>query len=106
MTGKARGFDESGNDVTAGSHLPSAHAKPSSTTPPVHHRHHAHQASRASLSLDEPGLRSSAALILDETHSTVLYSRHADVAMPIASISKLVTALTVADANQARDEGR
>ena len=81
-----------------------AYAKTSSTTTPVHHRHHAHQASRASLSLDEPGLRSSAALVLDETHSTVLYSRHADVAMPIASISKLVTALTVADAKQPMDE--
>lgn len=81
-----------------------AHAKTSGTTTPVHHRHHAHQASRASLSLDEPGLRSSAALVLDETHSTVLYSRHADVAMPIASISKLVTALTVADAKQPMDE--
>jgi serine-type D-Ala-D-Ala endopeptidase (penicillin-binding protein 7) len=81
-----------------------AHAKTSSTATPVHHRHHAHQASRASLSLDEPGLRSSAALVLDETHSTVLYSRHADVAMPIASISKLVTALTVADAKQPMDE--
>ena len=81
-----------------------AHAKTSSTTTPVHHRHHAHQASRASFSLDEPGLRSSAALVLDETHSTVLYSRHADVAMPIASISKLVTALTVADARQPMDE--
>ena len=79
----------------------------SSTTTPVHHRHHAHsqtQANRASFSLDEPALRSSAALILDETHSTVLYSRHADVAMPIASISKLVTALTVADAKQPMDE--
>jgi D-alanyl-D-alanine endopeptidase (penicillin-binding protein 7) len=81
-----------------------AHAKTSSTVTPVHHRHHAHQATRASLSLDEPGLRSSAALVLDETHSTVLYSRHADVAMPIASISKLVTALTVADAKQPMDE--
>ncbi len=77
----------------------------SSTHPAVHHHHHAHtQASRASFSLDEPGLRSSAALVLDETHSTVLYSRHADVAMPIASISKLVTALTVADAKQPLDE--
>jgi serine-type D-Ala-D-Ala endopeptidase (penicillin-binding protein 7) len=77
----------------------------SSTTPAVHHHHHAHaQANRASFSLDEPGLRSSAALVLDETHSTVLYSRHADVAMPIASISKLVTALTVADAKQPLDE--
>ena len=51
-----------------------------------------------------PALRSSAALVFDQTNSQVLYSRHADVAMPIASISKLVTALTVADANQPMDE--
>jgi serine-type D-Ala-D-Ala endopeptidase (penicillin-binding protein 7) len=83
-----------------------AHATSSSgTTTPVHHRHHAHaHTTQTSLSLDEPGLRSSAALVLDATHSTVLYSRHADVAMPIASISKLLTALTVADAKQPMDE--
>jgi serine-type D-Ala-D-Ala endopeptidase (penicillin-binding protein 7) len=81
-----------------------AHATTSSSTTSTqaHHRHtRAHQ---ASLSLEEPGLRSAAALVLDETHDSVLYSRHADVAMPIASISKLVTALTVADAKQPMDE--
>jgi len=49
-------------------------------------------------------LRSAAALVFDETHSSVLYARNADVAMPIASISKLLTALTVADARQPMDE--
>src|SRR5579859_5034239 len=85
----------------------SAHATAasSSSTTPVrhHHRHHAH-VSPVSLSADGPGLRSSAALVFDQTNSQVLYSRHADVAMPIASISKLVTALTVADANLPMDE--
>jgi serine-type D-Ala-D-Ala endopeptidase (penicillin-binding protein 7) len=83
-----------------------ANATSSSTTHPVRHHHsraHAH-VHRASLSADDPGLRSSAALVVDETHSSVLYSRNADVAMPIASISKLVTALTVADARQPMDE--
>ena len=47
---------------------------------------------------DEPNLRSSAVLVLDQTNSSVLYSRRADVAAPIASITKLVTALVVADA--------
>ena len=56
------------------------------------------------MTADDPGLRSSAALVLDETHSSVLFSRNADVAMPIASISKLLTALTVADARQPMDE--
>jgi len=77
----------------------------SSATSGHHHHHHARaHAHRASFSLDGPGLRSSAALVLDATHSSVLYSRNADVAMPIASISKLLTALTVADARQPMDE--
>jgi serine-type D-Ala-D-Ala endopeptidase (penicillin-binding protein 7) len=67
----------------------------------VHHHAHAHH---ASLALDGPGLRSTAALVFDETHSSVLYARNADVAMPIASISKLLTTLTVADAKQPMDE--
>jgi len=53
---------------------------------------------------DEPRLRSTSALVLDETNSSVLYSRHADVAAPIASITKLMTALVVADAKQPLDE--
>jgi len=82
-----------------------AQASTSGTTPHVHHRHHARaHATETAFTIDGPILRSSAALVLDETHSTVLYSRNADVAMPIASISKLVTALTVADARQPMDE--
>jgi D-alanyl-D-alanine endopeptidase (penicillin-binding protein 7) len=82
-----------------------AQASTSSTGTTVHHRHHSRShASQAAFTIDGPILRSSAALILDETHSTVLYSRNADVALPIASISKLVTALTVADAQQPMDE--
>jgi D-alanyl-D-alanine endopeptidase (penicillin-binding protein 7) len=53
---------------------------------------------------DEPDLRSTSALVLDETHSSVLYSRHADVAAPIASITKLMSALVVADAGLPLDE--
>jgi D-alanyl-D-alanine endopeptidase (penicillin-binding protein 7) len=53
---------------------------------------------------DEPDLRSSSVFILDATHSSVLYSRHADVAMPIASITKLMTALVVLQAAQSLDE--
>jgi serine-type D-Ala-D-Ala endopeptidase (penicillin-binding protein 7) len=53
---------------------------------------------------DGPDLRSSSVLILDTTHSAVLFSRHADVAMPIASITKLMTALVVLEAEQSLDE--
>jgi D-alanyl-D-alanine endopeptidase (penicillin-binding protein 7) len=58
----------------------------------------------ARASLADPALRSSAALVLDTTHSSVLYSRRADVALPIASITKLMTALVVMDAGQPLDE--
>ena len=52
----------------------------------------------------EPALRSSAALVLDATGSSVLYARHSDVAMPIASITKLMTAIVVMEAGQPLDE--
>src|SRR3984885_4067412 len=65
-------------------------------------RTHLKYTGRASLA--EPALRSSAALVLDTTHSSVLYSRHSDVALPIASITKLMTALVVIDAGQPLDE--
>jgi D-alanyl-D-alanine endopeptidase (penicillin-binding protein 7) len=52
----------------------------------------------------EPALRSSAALVLDTTGSSVLYARRSDVAMPIASITKLMTALVVMEAGQPLDE--
>src|ERR1700748_1282473 len=55
-------------------------------------------------SLAEPLLRSSAALVLDTGNASVLYSRHADVAVPIASITKLMTALVVTEAGQPLDE--
>ncbi len=44
------------------------------------------------------------ALVLDETHSQVLYARRADVPQPIASISKLMTAMVVLDGKQPLDE--
>ena len=55
-------------------------------------------------SLTDPALRSSAALVLDISNSSVLYSRHSDVALPIASITKLMTALVVTEAGQPLDE--
>ena len=56
------------------------------------------------VSAKQPALRSSAALVLDATGSSVLYAHHSDVAMPIASITKLMTALVVMDAGQPLDE--
>jgi D-alanyl-D-alanine endopeptidase (penicillin-binding protein 7) len=51
-----------------------------------------------------PKLKSSSVLIIDQTDSSILYSRNSDVAAPIASITKLMTALVVLDANQPLDE--
>ncbi len=64
------------------------------------HRHHplVHAADGG------PHLRSEEVLVLDTTHSEVLYARHADVAQPIASITKLLTALVVVEAHQPLDE--
>ena len=66
----------------------------------AHHR--THQTVR--VRTDEPELRSSSALVLDTTHQSVLYSRKADMAAPIASITKLLTVLVVADAGLPLDE--
>jgi D-alanyl-D-alanine endopeptidase (penicillin-binding protein 7) len=71
---------------------------PGGTALPVHLKY----AGRASPAA--PALRSSAALVLDTTHSSVLYSRRSDIALPIASITKLMTALVVMDAAQPLDE--
>ena len=52
----------------------------------------------------DPKLKSSSVLIVDQSDSSVLYSRHPDVPAPIASITKLMTALVVLDAEQSLDE--
>lgn len=49
-------------------------------------------------------VRSAAFLIVDEENADVLLSKKADTAMPIASITKLMTALVVLDADQPLDE--
>ncbi len=66
----------------------------------AHHRSHHTLRARS----DEPELRSSSALVLDSSHSSILYSRKADVSAPIASITKLMTVLVVADAGLPLDE--
>ena len=62
------------------------------------------RAKRLRTGSDEPSLRSSSALVMDESTADVLFSKHADVATPIASITKLMTALVVLEARQSLDE--
>jgi D-alanyl-D-alanine endopeptidase (penicillin-binding protein 7) len=50
------------------------------------------------------GLQSSVALVMDDKTSDVIFSKHSDVALPIASITKLMTALVVLEARQSLDE--
>lgn len=52
----------------------------------------------------QPDLKSASVLVLDTQTSAVLLSRKADQAVPIASITKLMTALVVLDARQPMDE--
>ena len=49
-------------------------------------------------------LQSSVALVMDESNSNILFAKNTDVALPIASITKLMTSLVVLDANQNMDE--
>src|SRR5689334_408563 len=53
---------------------------------------------------NDPGVKSGSALVLDEATSEVLYARESDIAVPIASISKLMTALVVLEAKQSPDD--
>ena len=51
-----------------------------------------------------PGVKSNAVLVIDGGNSTVLYSKRADIPAPIASITKLMTALVVLEGKQPLDE--
>ncbi|WP_259342583.1 D-alanyl-D-alanine endopeptidase [Bordetella avium] len=58
----------------------------------------------ASPAAEARALRSSTAYVQDLTTSTVLFAKNENVVRPIASISKLMTALVVVDANQPMNE--
>lgn len=49
-------------------------------------------------------LNSNVALAFDESNSEILFEKNSDVALPIASITKLMTALVVVEAGQDMDE--
>ena len=56
------------------------------------------------LTHDSLALKSSVALVMDQASSQVLFEKNSNVALPIASITKLMTALVVVEANQNMDE--
>ena len=53
---------------------------------------------------DNLAVKSSVALVMEEGTQDVLFSRNTRVALPIASITKLMTSLVVLDAHEAMDE--
>lgn len=53
---------------------------------------------------DPLGLKSNAALVIDQTNSQVLFEKNAHIALPIASLTKLMTALVVVETHQDMEE--
>ena len=53
---------------------------------------------------EEPALRSAAALVIDAETGEILHAKNADAVVPIASITKLMTAMVTLDAGLALDE--
>jgi D-alanyl-D-alanine endopeptidase (penicillin-binding protein 7) len=58
----------------------------------------------AQVRVPQPDVRSSSVVVMDEGDSSVLYARKADAVLPVASITKLMTALVVLDSHQPMDE--
>jgi len=56
------------------------------------------------MTLDPLELKSSVAFVLDQSTARILFEKNAKVALPIASITKLMTALVVVEARQNMDE--
>ncbi|UGQ45294.1 serine hydrolase [Massilia endophytica] len=56
------------------------------------------------LTRDPLDLKSNVALVVDQANSEVLFEKNANVALPIASITKMMTGLVVVEANQDMDE--
>jgi serine-type D-Ala-D-Ala endopeptidase (penicillin-binding protein 7) len=105
LPGAAAGADDGGAPTVPAADG-AAGAAPAPATTPARHRARSHRARshRARAGSAGPALRSGAALVLDESTAAVLYSKHADLPTPIASITKLMTALVVLEANQPLDE--
>ena len=53
---------------------------------------------------DPLDLKSNVALVLDQANSEVLFEKNSNVALPIASITKMMTGLVVVEARQDMDE--
>jgi D-alanyl-D-alanine endopeptidase (penicillin-binding protein 7) len=56
------------------------------------------------LTRDPLDLKSNAALVLDQSTAEVLFEKNSQVALPIASITKLMTSVVVVESNQSMEE--
>ena len=56
------------------------------------------------LTHDPLDLKSSVALVLDQSNSKVLFEKNSNIALPIASITKLMTSMVVVESHQNMDE--
>jgi D-alanyl-D-alanine endopeptidase (penicillin-binding protein 7) len=61
-------------------------------------------ASKAAKAPKGPGIRSNAAFVVDPANGNVVFERKSDLVAPIASITKLMTALVVLEGGQPLDE--
>lgn len=66
--------------------------------------HYIHHGVYRQVDLSHPYLRSSEALVVDADNSRVLYAKQANGVRPMASITKLMTTLVVAEAHQPLDQ--
>jgi D-alanyl-D-alanine endopeptidase (penicillin-binding protein 7) len=76
----------------------------SSVRPAVPSTQSAEETARLNLVLDPPALRSNVVLVMDQSTSDVLFEKNAHAAMPIASITKLMTSLVVIESRQNMEE--
>jgi serine-type D-Ala-D-Ala endopeptidase (penicillin-binding protein 7) len=53
---------------------------------------------------DPLALKSNVALVMDQSNGEILFEKNSDVALPIASITKLMTSMIVVESNQNMDE--
>ena len=71
----------------------------------VHHRAGRHPGTSVSYSPDgKPLLISASALVIDQQDGNTVYEKNSDTPRPIASITKLMTAMVVLDANQSMND--
>jgi serine-type D-Ala-D-Ala endopeptidase (penicillin-binding protein 7) len=79
-------------------------SKPSTSKPSAAAKASAPRVSSTKARTTTPDVRSAAVLVVDRADGSVIFSRKAEAAAPIASITKLMTALVVLEGKQPLDE--